>query len=42
MSGTISVDSEVGRGTTFVVRLPRGGAAEGLTEPVGPAATRRV
>jgi two-component system sensor histidine kinase BaeS len=32
MGGTVSVDSEVGRGTTFVVRLPVEGAV-GLAEP---------
>ncbi len=39
MGGSVAVESEVGRGTTFVVRLPTGPAGSAADELV-PAATR--
>jgi len=39
MGGTVSVDSEVGRGTTFVVRLPVDAAGSRIDE-LEPVASR--
>jgi signal transduction histidine kinase len=40
MGGSVAVDSEVGRGTTFVVRLPTGPAGSPAGDELVPAASR--